>query len=589
MISKHGFYMIYKKDLSPEQTKILLKDLTLIPIVKQFQKTYYKVKPEPMELYLESPKYFYIPRFYGLFKFGIPKENHIFEGTNINCEFHGSLYPDQKEPVDAVLNQLKDPYYSGGILSLPCGEGKTVSSIYIISQIKKKTIIIVHKEFLMNQWKEEIQTFLPDAKIGYIQGPLYQVKDKDIVIGMIQTMSKREYEYEELKDFGLSIYDECHHLGARLFSKVLQKIPSKCLLGLSAEPIRKDGMNLVFEYYLGKVIFQRERQKTDKVQVLNFMLHSENDKFQNIYDKSGNKLLYKMEENVVTFQERNNFIIYVLKNIFSLEFPHNESRQILVLSARNDGHLPILKEMIETMCPDLKLGFYVGRNNMNKKKHIEILENARNCQIILGTYDMAQEGLNIKTLNSIMLASPLVGLQNQIIHGEKKEFCNDIKQTVGRILREKHSTVPRLVIDLTDCFGNYLEWSKQRTKYYLKENYSIKKIHIDLDRFHLTENNFINLTQIHESDDCGYQQYEYENENEYENEYENENENENEYEYEMDEQEKSNQAESSKVEIEKKTNLKRKADIHSQKKTMTKEKFENENSPKKKTKCLFRI
>lgn len=492
MLSKYGFYVVPKNSLDQTATKKLVKDLTLVPLVKTFQKTAYRTKPKPIELILESPKYFYIPRFYGINTFGIPKENHLLEGTDISVEFSGTLFPDQVVPVNAVLEQFKEPYLSGGILSLPCGEGKTVSSIYIISQLRKKTIIVVHKEFLMNQWKEEINTFLPGAKIGYIQGSVYKVENVDIVIGMIQTMAKREYQYSDFCQFGLSIYDECHHLGARLFSKVLQKIPSKCILGLSAEPIRKDGMNLVFEYSLGKVIFQRERQNTDKVQVYNFMIHSQDRRFECVYDSSGNKLLYKMEENIVTFPKRNEFIVYLLRHLFHKETPHSLQRQILVLSARNDGHLPLLYTLLQECAPELKVGFYVGRNGMNKRKHQEILDNARNCQIILGSYDMAQEGLNIKTLNSIMLASPLVGLQNQVVHGEKKEFCNDIKQTIGRILRDKHSEIPRIVFDLTDCFGNYIEWSRQRMKYYFKEKYFISKIRVDLDMFNTvfdTENN----------------------------------------------------------------------------------------------------
>jgi superfamily II DNA or RNA helicase len=486
MISKEGFYVLKKSDLDEETKKKIVSDLTILPVVKEYKNAGFKFKPVPLKLLIE-PKgrewngYFCVPRFYGLEKFGVPKTNLMRGGLDISVEFLGTLYPEQIEPVEAVLKQLRMPFHSGGILSLPCGEGKTVSSIYIISQLKKKTLIVVHKEFLMNQWKEEIEMFLPSAKVGLIQGSVYQVEGMDIVLGMIQTMSKREYEYEKMNDFGLSIYDECHHLGARLFSKVLQKIPSKCILGLSAEPIRKDGMNLVFEYHMGNVIFQRERQRGDNVIVFNYILSSENQKFQNVYDRSGNKLLYKMEENIVTLYERNLFIVFLLKYIFKKSRIENEERQILVLSARNEGHLPILEELLKKHCPEIKTGYYIGRNSMSKKKHIELLTNARKCQVILGTYDMAQEGLNIKSLNAIMLASPLVGLQNQMIHGEKKEFSNDIKQTVGRILRDKTSKVQRYVYDLSDNFGNYIEWSKQRQRYYYKECYDIYKFNFDLD------------------------------------------------------------------------------------------------------------
>lgn len=497
MISKYGFYTLVKKDTSNEVMKMLEKELIITPVVKKFKNTPYKIKPEKIDCILESPKYYFLPRFYGLQKFGPPVkgQNNLGTGQDIDFKFRGSLFEEQKEPVDCVLSQLNQPYFSGGILSLPCGEGKTVSSIYVISQIKKKTIIVVHKEFLMEQWKDEINTFLAkneelcNVKIGYIQGKTFQVEDCDIVIGMIQTMSKKDYDFEIMKEFGLAIFDECHHLGAKLFSKVLQKIPSKCLLGLSAEPIRKDGMNLVFEYYLGNVIYQRTRQQSNAevnypIQVFNFQLHSNDPCFEAVYDSSNNKLLYKMEENIVTYDKRNMFIIYLLKNLFNPEIsPFTQDRQILVLSARNDGHLPLLYELLRLHCPHLKVGFYVGRNGINKKKHSIILEESKSSHIILGTYDMAQEGLNIKSLNAIFLASPLVGLQNQVIRGQKKEFSNDIKQTVGRIFRDKKSFIPRLIFDLTDCFANYIEWARQRMRYYQKENYEIFKYKIQLNDF----------------------------------------------------------------------------------------------------------
>jgi hypothetical protein len=495
MLSKYGFYSLVKKDVSNELKKTLEKDLVILPVLKKFKSTPYKCKPEKIDCILESPKSYFLPRFYGLYKFGVPSENFLGKGKDVDFIFKGNLFEEQIEPVECVLKQLNEPFLSGGILSLPCGEGKTVSSIYVISQIKKKTIIVVHKEFLMEQWKEEINTFLgksgenSNVKIGYIQGKVFEVDNCDIVIGMIQTMSKKEYDFEIMKDFGLAIFDECHHLGAKLFSKVLQKIPSKCLLGLSAEPIRKDGMNLVFEYYLGNVIYQRTRQQssgetTFPIQVLNFQLHSNDPCFEAVYDSSNNKLLYKMEENIVTYEKRNLFIIYLLKNLFNpIISPFTQDRQILVLSARNDGHLPVLYELLQIHCPDLKVGFYVGRNGLNKKKHTIILEESKSSQIILGTYDMAQEGLNIKSLNAIFLASPLVGLQNQVIRGEKKEFSNDIKQTVGRIFRDKKSNIPRLVFDITDCFANYIEWSRQRNRYYQKENYEIFKYKIQIDTF----------------------------------------------------------------------------------------------------------
>lgn len=515
-ISKYGYYCLKKENVSSEVLKMLEKDLVIYPIVKPYMKSNFVQKPEPIDLLLQSNKYWYIPRFYGIKKFGIPSNCDLYHGDDIHLIFNGSLFEEQKIPIQHVLDKFinNDQYDTGGILSLPCGEGKTVSALYILSQIQKKTMIVVHKEFLMNQWEQEIKQFLPTARIGYIQGPTYKVDNCDIVLAMIQTLSKKDYPFEDLQKYGLAIYDECHHLGAKMFSKALQKIPAKYLLGLSAEPIRKDGMNLVFEYSLGGVIFQRERKNQDNVYVYQIKLNSNHEKFREVYDRSGNKMLYKMEENIVTFDTRNQFIIHIL----DLLFKTLPNRQILILSARNEGHLPILHKMISEHLPSLNVGFYIGRCNQNKKKHTEMLEKSKSCDIILATYDMAMEGLNIKSLNTIMLASPLVGLTTQNIHGEKKEFCNDIKQTVGRILREKNSSIERIVFDLVDCFGNYIEWSRQREKYYLKEKYKIIKISHCLDNsipLQITFNEKNNESFVTDVDDDDEYEFELESHEEY--------------------------------------------------------------------------
>ena len=106
----------------------------------------------------------------------------------------------------------------------------------------------------MDQWKERIEFFLPDAK-GKIQGDVVKIDDKDIVIGMLQSISMKDYPDEVFNSFGFVIYDECHHLGAEVFSRSLIK-GCKYTLGLSATPKRADGLTKVFECFLGDTVFQ---------------------------------------------------------------------------------------------------------------------------------------------------------------------------------------------------------------------------------------------------------------------------------------------------------------------------------------------
>ena len=89
---------------------------------------------------------------------------------------------------------------------------KTVLSLKIIAELKKKTLVIVHKGFLLNQWVERIHQFLPDARIGKIQGQVIDIDDKDIVIGMLQSLSMKDYPNDMFDSFGLTIVDEVPYI-----------------------------------------------------------------------------------------------------------------------------------------------------------------------------------------------------------------------------------------------------------------------------------------------------------------------------------------------------------------------------------------
>ena len=439
-LSKDG-YKIIKKNYSSKEVKEIKDELTAKPF------TYNKSQMNDTNrfiVYLESPKKLYLPRFYGIKKFGEPTVNQMEEGDDINLTFKGDLREEQK-PIEEIY--LKNAYEKGGgIISIRCGGGKTVLALHIISVLKKKTVVIVHKDFLMTQWRDRILEFLPDARIGKIQQNTVDIEDKDIVLAMVQSLSMKEYEEGTFDSFGLAIFDECHHLGAEVFSKSMRKVASKYMLGLSATPKRKDGLSKVFEWFMGDIVYLQKEKNKDyaEVQLIEW----------NFNDQKYNKeevnfrrepCMPKMINNICDYYPRTQMIVEVAKKY------QQEKRSILILSDRRD-HLNLLAVMLNDFCTT---GFYVGGMKPDE------LRDSQEKDILLATFSMASEGMDVPKLNTVILASPK----------------SDVEQSVGRVFRQKacDREFHPLIIDIQDIFSMFQKQCEKRITFYHKSNFTIFK------------------------------------------------------------------------------------------------------------------
>ena len=310
----------------------------------------------------------------------------------------------------------------------------------IIQVLKKKTIIFVHKTFLKNQWIERIKQYLPDAKIGTIQGQIIDIEDKDIVIAMIQSISMKSYPDNLFDEFGFSCFDECHHISSETFSNCLRKCTTLYSLGLSATMNRKDGLTQVFKMYLGDICNkQKKKEEEDNVLVkaIDYIVLDDEEYNEVERDYRGNVKHTTMLSKVSKFNYRTDFIINVIEN----ELKINKEQQIILL-----GHQ---KNMLNYIYKAIELknvtsvGYYIGGM---KEKDLKISESK---QLILATYAMAAEGLDIPTLTTLILATPK----------------SDIIQSVGRILRVKHSNP--LIIDIVDQHDCFINQFAKRKAFYL--------------------------------------------------------------------------------------------------------------------------
>lgn len=377
------------------------------------------------------------------------------EEIPVKCERKKCL--PRKQIKDALVTRIKvvkkeeDDYYGfelDGNRRYVLGDftvtHNTIMALYIIAKLKLKTLVIVHKEFLLNQWIEKINEFLPDAKIGKIQGQIIDIEDKDIVIGMLQSLSMKEYPEDTFDSFGFTILDETHHLAAEVFVRSLQKIVTKYILGLSATMERKDGLTKVFKMFIGDIIYKMKRDKDEGVLIKAVKFVTEDEEFNTVeYDFRGNVKYSTMISKLCSFNNRTEMIISIIENELKL----NNKQQIIVLG-QFKNILTYLYKAIEHRNIGT-VGYYIGGMKEEQLKKSELK------QIIIATYSMAAEGLDIKTLTTLILATPKT----------------DIEQAVGRILREKHEQP--LVIDIVDNHEVFKKQWDKRKAYYLKNNYKI--------------------------------------------------------------------------------------------------------------------
>jgi superfamily II DNA or RNA helicase len=494
VLTAHG-YAIKKSSLTPKTTQTLRKELTVSPVVNpKFQR---QGATQAFTVYTESPTRFYVPRCWGKDTYGAAEADTTPEGKPLRSElqFVGNPYDYQKAIVDQFFHAG-----GNGLLCVPCGRGKTFMAIWCSMRIGKKFLIVVDKEFLMNQWKGELEALVPGIQVGILQEDKCQV-DEEIVVGkaftlpelkikckelgckvtgnreqllerirliqpefqdkeittkrfdctiaMIQTLVQRDFPQGTFKDFGFTIFDECHHLGAAHFSRALLKVQTNHMLGLSATPVREDGLTKVFEWFLGKPVYWEKTREPDPHVIVRLEQFSTDDvKYNEVpMDYKGEPVLARLLTRIVECEERNKHIAKLIQ-----EIAEDPKRRILVLSERI-GHLENLEQLLKPT--GFRMSYYVGGMKEEERE-----SGAKDAKILLASYAMASEAMNIKHLNCVILASP-----------RKK-----VEQSTGRILRvqKDQREVNPLIVDIVDSHGMYQGQWRKRAAYYKKCAYQIQ-------------------------------------------------------------------------------------------------------------------
>jgi superfamily II DNA or RNA helicase len=445
MLTLNGYRV--RKDTVPADE--LRKVLTVKPHVPKVFMPNPNAIPR-YKVFRESEEFLYLPKHFGIEKYGQPAETtrNVEPTHDIHWQFGGSLRPAQTAVVDSFLK----PEPHDGIISLHTGGGKTVCALYIASQIKMPTLVIVHNTFLRDQWYERVRMFLPNARVGYLQGDKMETEGKDVIIAMLQTLSMKEIPLATFRPLGLVIVDECHHIASEVFVQALPKVTSKYMLGLSATPSRKDGLMHVGHWFLGPLLYNSDTgEKTDPDVAVEVYEYKNDDPVFNeiIYNKQGVMFTTLMINKLTAEVGRTKWLTEILQDILE----ESPQRQILVLTDR----VQHTQDILNTLPGEFQERAAILSQDVAAGKRAEYCATRA---ILIATYAMCKEGFDVPTLNTLVMATPRP----------------DIDQIVGRILRVEKSarTIHPLIIDVVD--PQFRRQFQERLGLYKKRSYRVTKM-----------------------------------------------------------------------------------------------------------------
>lgn len=351
-----------------------------------------------------------------------------------------TLRTDQLYAVEQAMKN------DSGVIVAPPGSGKTIIGLEIITKRKLPALILVHRQQLLDQWLERIETFLgiPKIHIGQYTGRKKK-QGKEMTVAMMQTLHRMDIT--KLEDsFGTIITDECHHIPAKTFREVISQFNPKYSYGLTATPKRKHNDEQLIYMFIGEIIALIETNNevmldTPSIPIRTEIIIKETDLFLPFKFSTDN---FQLLSKIISFDNtRNQFIV---KDITEQV---NRGKKVLLLSERRD-HLEVLKLHLKGLCEII----VISGEDSASKRHIKIKQiELGNYQVILSTGQFFGEGLDIQSIDCLVIAFPF-------------SFEGKLIQYVGRLRGQNNQ---RIIIDYRDKHIPFLERQfKQRQRYYKK-------------------------------------------------------------------------------------------------------------------------
>jgi len=409
------------------------------------------------EFYLETPECLLIPRYFNLDRF--VNQYEILDRTESGAyiDIQHNIVPRNNEQVKAINFLMK---HNNGILQLPPGVGKTVVSIYMVGERKRKTFVLVHKDSLVEQWiggknLDPPQGFLSfsnltENDISRLTSQTYQ-KDlqKSVIVCTDQTfisLLKRDRQnfLNEINKarIGIFIADEVHTtVGAQKFSECSIHIPAKYTYGLSATPYRVDGNSDIIKYHLGS-IYTGEAADVMDVSVTTLLADFEIDtpKRSKYLHWAGQ---FQKPRYLRLMRKSENFLKVIKGLLIKLI---NDDRDLILVAER----LNLIDDL------------FSWSNSKSKSKFIGSTKlDALQSKIVFATPGKIRDGVDAPHKDCLIMTSPI----------------SNIEQLTGRVVRISGGKKNPIFIDIVDIgCKDILKTYFHRLEFYEKKNWKVKFI-----------------------------------------------------------------------------------------------------------------
>jgi len=411
----------------------------------------------PTKCYYEhstKPDLIGLPRFFGLSVFGPPERDLRTRGLGISPCVPISLRDLQQQAVKQTLETLET--WGGSMIVADCGFGKTRIAVALMATLGRRTLVLCNREVLMQQWSASILELQPHLKIAWLQGQDSLTKkrkrltdfwgpseDHDVCIASIDTLVDSDVPRSIIETYGLVIVDECHHLAAATLVHALPLVPARYVVGLSATPDRRDGLEHALYWLCGPASFVYKRLPSitgiyDSVEIQH--IQTDCKVFEKIY-ANGQLAFAEMLTSLSENTQRNQIIV---DSIAAL----SQRRKIIVVSGLV-AHCVALKELCGPL--NLEMALMAGPHTETAKAK------SKDTRIVFATYSMLEEGYDDPLLDTLVLATPR----------------SRIQQTVGRIERTHEGKLRPLVLDFVDPLALYENMWRKRLKFYRSRGFSL--------------------------------------------------------------------------------------------------------------------